>query len=76
VELLGKNPPDLARVCFHRLAIPASDAQLLKRNALRVEHAEYIVIRRDEQRGGITEILIGREPPWISMAVWRQDRKI
>ena len=76
MKVLRKDPPYLARVDFLGFAITPPDAQPLQRNALRVEHAEHIVVGCDEQRGRVTEILVGRKPLRIGMAVRRYDGQI
>src|SRR5204863_496591 len=53
VPVAGEELPDLTRVALDRvcpLAILAGDAELLEPDALRIEHAEDVVVRLDEQR--------------------------
>ena len=76
MKVLGKEPPDLARISFHRLAVPAPDAQPLQRNTLRVEHPKHVVIGCDEQCRRITEVPVGSEPFRIGVAMRRYDRQV
>ena len=51
-----EHAPDLARVALGGAAIDARDAEFLERDALAVEHAEHVVIGREQQAGRIGEV--------------------
>ena len=69
---LGKQPPAFARIgCSAALA----DPQGLHRHTLRIEHAEDIMVRVQQELGGVTEILVVRKPDRIGMAVRTDDRE-
>ena len=57
-------------------AILAGDAKLLELDALRIEHAEDVVVRLDEQRRRVGEGLVLGEPARIGVAVRRDDRQV
>ena len=50
--MICEDLPDLAVVGLHCDAIPRRHTQRLQRDALRIEHAEDIVVGDDEQLGG------------------------
>src|SRR5258708_29709900 len=50
VVMAGEELPDLPWVALDRRSIPARDAERFERNAARIQHAQDIVIRDDDQR--------------------------
>ena len=61
---------------IHGPAVGAGHAQVLHRHALAVEHAEDIVVGRDQQLGRIGEGFVQREPGRIGVAVRADDRQV
>src|SRR5439155_14816890 len=76
VEKLRKTVPDLAHVALDYAAIASRNRQILQRHALAVEHAEDVMVRRDEQRRRIAEWLIVREPLRVGVPVRAHDRQV
>ncbi len=70
VVMPGEQPPGRARV---RAGI--ADPQRLQRHALRIKHAKHIMVRRQQQFGGIAEGFVAREPARIGVAVRADDRQ-
>src|SRR6185503_17102910 len=49
----GERAPYLARVALDGAAVAPRNAEILEPDPLAVEHAEDVVVGRDEERGGI-----------------------
>ena len=75
--VVGEELPDLARVTFDRATISARDAQRLQCNSLGTQHAEDIVVGRDEQlrRGAEAEVRVS-EKLWVNMTVRTDQRQV
>ena len=69
--MLREQTPDLARIGLDRTAVDAGNAEIFERHALAVEHAEHIMIGRDEQLRGIGEGKVLGEPARVGMAMRR-----
>jgi hypothetical protein len=74
--VLREDSPDFPRIGFRDAAVDRRYAERVELHALAVEHAEDVVIGDDQQRGGIAECLVPREPCWIGMAVRTDDRQV
>ena len=70
-----EDAPDFAGVGVGR-ACGWGYAERFERDALGVEHAEDVVVRLDEQSGGVGESFVAREPAGIGMAVRREDGEV
>ena len=75
VVVPGEYAPDLAGVGAF-FAVDLGDAEGLEGDALRVEHAEDVVVGLDEERGGIGEGLVEGEPARVGVAVGREDGQV
>ncbi|MNN20270.1 hypothetical protein D3C81_1335420 [compost metagenome] len=73
--VLGEAPPDLAWVRLDRAAVGPRHPQVLHRHPLRVQHAEDVVVRRDQQLGRVGEIFIAGEPTGVGVTVRADDRQ-
>src|SRR5206468_4180738 len=69
--------PDLAGIRFRarRLSDDRRYAERFERDSLRIEQSQYVVIRRDDKRGGIRKWIVGRQRRRIDVTVWRDDRQ-
>ena len=56
--MVGEGLPDFAVVGLDRPAIPPRHAERLQRHALRVEHAEDVVVGDDQQIGRAAERVV------------------
>ena len=72
--MLGKGAPGSARI-GRRHARFVGHAQRVQRHALRIEHAINIVIRREQQFGGVRPVGVGGEPGRIGVPVRADDRQ-
>src|SRR3546814_21024316 len=68
--ILREESPAFARVGS---AVP--DTQRIERNALRIEHPEYIMIGMEQQLRRIADGRVAREPAGIGMPVRADDRQ-
>ena len=75
-EVLREQAPDGAPVGLDRAAVAARHPERLKRHALRVQHAEDVVVGLDEQLGRVGEGQVLGIPPRVRVAVRRQDRQV
>ncbi len=75
VVVAGEDAPDLARV-GGLLAVELRDAEGFERDALRVEHAEDVVVGLDEEGGGVGEGLVFGEPARVGVAVRGDDGQV
>ncbi|MNX42751.1 hypothetical protein D3C86_731760 [compost metagenome] len=73
--VLGEAPPDLAWVRLDRAAVGPRHPQVLHRHPLRVQHAEDVVVGRDQQLGRVGEVFIAREPTGVGVTVRANDRQ-
>src|SRR5262249_58870329 len=73
VPMLREKAPDGARVALDGPAVRARHAERLERDALAVEHPEYVMIGRDEEGGWVGERLVVGEPARVGMAVRTDD---
>ena len=71
----GEYAPDFARVCVGA-AVEVGDSQGFERDALRVEHAEDVVVGLNEECGGVGEGLIFGKPTWVAVAVGGDDGQV
>lgn len=71
VVALGQEPPRLARV-----GVGIADPQRLQRHALRIEHAEYVVVGHEQQIGRVAESRVAAKPRGIGVAVRADDRQL
>ena len=55
---------------------PRRDAEIVQIDALAVQHAKQIMIRRQQQLGRVTERRIAGEPLRVGMTVRAQDRQV
>ena len=76
VPVAGEELPDLARVGLDRSAVFARDAELLEPHALRIKHAEDVVIWLDEKRRGIGKGIVLGIPARVGVAVRGDDRQV
>ena len=74
--MLAEGLPDLARVAFYQRAITRRDAQCLHRDAARVEHAEDIVVGRDDERRRLWEGRVLGEQIRLDVAVRADQREV
>ena len=72
VVVLGEDVPDLAGVLDDCL----SDSEIVKRDALTVEHPEDVVVRLHEQGGGVRKWSIVSKPSGIGMPVGANDGQV
>ena len=75
VVVTGEDAPDLAGVGSEGGGVPGN-AEGFKRDALRVEHAEDVVVGLDKEGGGVGEGLVFCEPSGVGMAVRREDGSV
>jgi hypothetical protein len=77
MEVIGKGLPDLPVLDRARSSIAPRNAQHFQGNALRVEHAEDIVIGNDERVGGWAkgDVLVGQQPG-IDVTVWTDNGQV
>jgi len=75
VIVAGERIPDLAGIGLHGCAIASRYSEPLQRHTQAVEHAQQVVVRRDQQAGGIAEAHVIGEPLRIRMAVRTYDRQ-
>jgi hypothetical protein len=76
VEVVGEYLPGLAVVCFHRLAILPGHGQVFQADALRIQHAEDVVVGDKQQRRGRTKTVVGvGEEARIDVAVGANQRQ-
>src|SRR5215471_12466329 len=76
VIVCSEASPDLARIWLHSATITPRDRQVLQPQSLTVEHAEDVMIRRDEQSGRIAERLVVCEPLRVGMAMGADDGQV
>jgi hypothetical protein len=76
VIVLGKQPPDLAAVGFGGTAIGPRHAETFEADALRKQHAEDVVVGRDEQLRRIGKRLVLGIPARICVTMRADDRLI
>ncbi len=76
VEMLRQQPPSRARIDRRTGTVPARNAQPVQRHALAVQHAEQVVVRHQQQFGGIGEWRIAGEPGRIGVAMRTDDGQI
>ena len=74
IIVLGEQPPGVAAL-GDRLAVLARHAELVVAHALRPEHAQNVMVRRQEQRRRIGERRIVRQPLRHDMAMRADDRQ-
>jgi hypothetical protein len=74
VVVTGERAPGLARVGIG-CAVTRRHTEAIERDALAVEHAEQIMVGRQQQAGRVAPARVGREPARIGMAVRRNDRQ-
>ena len=76
VEVVCEQLPDAAVVALDLAAVCARDAQPLKRDALRVEHAKDVVVGDEQQVGGRAErvIRLGKHAR-VNVAVRADERR-
>ena len=75
IEVVREPLPDRARIGFDRAAVEPWDAERLHRHALRVEHADDVVIRDDDQRCRVREGLVERQQLRIDVAMRADERQ-
>jgi hypothetical protein len=75
VKMRREAPPDGAGVLLDRPAVGARHAQLLERDALRMEHPEDVVVGGHEEARGVGESRVLGIPARIGMAVGADDGK-
>ena len=76
VVVLREQPPDLARVALRGAAVDPCDPEVLEPDALAVEHAKYIMIRREQQARGIRKGHVVRKPLWIGVPMGADDGQV
>ena len=76
VVMLGEKTPDLPGIAFDRTAVDPGNPEFFERDALAVEHPEQVMIRDQEQLGGIGKGDIVRIPPGIGVPVGADDGQI
>jgi len=76
VEVIREALPDGTRVGFHRAAVEPRDAQVFQPHAPRVEHAEDVMVRDDDERGGFRERRVGSQQTGVHVAVRPDDGQI
>ena len=74
--VLGESPPDPPWVSLDLTAAAAArNAERLEGETARIEHPQDVVIRRDEERGGVRERRVLREQLRVDVAVRADERK-
>ncbi len=76
VVVLREQSPDLARVALRGASVDARDPEILEPDALAVEHAKYVMIRREQQAGGVRKGNVVREPFWIGVPMGADDGQV
>ena len=74
VKVVAEDLPDPPRIGFGPPAVDARDSQRLHRHALRVQHADDVVIRDHDQRRRIGKPLVEREQPGFDVPVRAHQR--
>ncbi len=74
VEVGREQAPGRARIAARRLAAPGHP-QALQGNALRIEHAEQVVVGGQQQVRRVVEGFVVREPGRVGVAVRADDRQ-
>src|ERR687888_2221647 len=74
--MLGEQLPDLAGIALHRRAVARWDTECLHRYAARVQHAEDVMIGRDDERRRLGERFVLREKPGIDVSVGADEGQI
>ena len=67
--MAGEELPYLASVRFDRRIVKPLDAKIFQLDALRIEHAEDVVVRLDEERRRVWKGLVVGKPARIGMAM-------
>ena len=75
IVVFREQAPDLPAVFLGGSAICTRHPQGLKRHALRMKHAEHVVIGRDEEIGRVWKMGILREPTRVRVTMGRNDRR-
>ncbi|OPZ63836.1 MAG: hypothetical protein BWY83_03323 [bacterium ADurb.Bin478] len=76
IHMVGNDLPYPAMIGLGGAAVPARHAHGLQSYALRIEHAEQIVIRNDQQFSRIRKGCILSKQPGIDMAMGAKQRQI
>src|SRR5258706_5756997 len=77
MPMIGQPLPDLARSALDsmRRSIDPRNTERLERNALRVQHPNDVMIRRDDERRRVHKRIVGCEDCGIDMPMRRDDRQ-
>ncbi len=76
VEVRRQYAPCLAWVGFGAGAVGTRNSQRIQRNSLAVEHPEHVMVRDQQQLGGIGEGGVVGEPCGVGMAVRADDGQV
>jgi len=76
VVILGEEAPDPAAIGLDRRAVQRGHPKIFQPDPLAEQHPENIVVRNDQQLGGVGEVLVLGVPARIGVAVRRNNREI
>ena len=72
----GEEAPGCAGIDVAGAAAGVGDAEGIERDALRVEHAEDVVVGGEEESGGVGEGVVRGEPGGVGVAVLGEDGEV